>query len=415
MSELMMPQHANIMGNVFGGVILALVDRVAAVAAIRHAGKPCVTVSVDKVDFRSDPRGRAAHRLRARQLRRAHVDGGGREDHRRERAHGREAAHQLVLRHLRGARPTGVPTAVPPIIPETADEKRRFDRAAKRRATRVMDRDTMRGAGSEGGRGLRRRRGEVARLCRRLEGARGGKPHAVAPRGTSMGAVIAAAFASGASYDEVVIAARSLSRRDVAPLDPIALLKGAFAGSILKAQGPRRAIERLVPATRFEQLKSPLTITATDLDSGELLLFGTGGRSDLPLHDALYASCALPLYFPPLSLDGRRLGDGGLRACWGSSRRARSRPIWSSPSMSARVRRATPPAAHQCLRWSGPRRGDPRDDGGAGRAADRRLAEGRAAARSGATDRRAGSDVCGRLGRPLPAGGVRRDETGAGG
>jgi len=132
-----------------------------------------------------------------------------------------------------------------------------------------------------------------------------------------MGAVIAAAFASGASYDEVVIAARSLSRRDVAPLDPIALLKGAFAGSILKAQGPRRAIERLVPATRFEQLKSPLTITATDLDSGELLLFGTGGRSDLPLHDALYASCALPLYFPPLSLDGRRFGDGGLRAVLG--------------------------------------------------------------------------------------------------
>ena len=42
MSELMMPQHANIMGNVFGGVILSLVDRVAAVAAIRHASKPCV-------------------------------------------------------------------------------------------------------------------------------------------------------------------------------------------------------------------------------------------------------------------------------------------------------------------------------------------------------------------------------------
>ena len=51
-AELMMPQHANIMGNVFGGVILAMVDRVAAVAAIRHARKQCVTVSVDKVDFR---------------------------------------------------------------------------------------------------------------------------------------------------------------------------------------------------------------------------------------------------------------------------------------------------------------------------------------------------------------------------
>ena len=32
------------------------------------------------------------------------------------------------------------------------------------------------------------------------------------------------------------------------------------------------------------------------------------------LHDALYASCALPLYFPPLVINGRRLGDGGLRA-----------------------------------------------------------------------------------------------------
>src|SRR4051812_48450070 len=51
MSELMMPHMANNMGNVFGGVILALVDRVAAVAAIRHARQPCVTVSVDRVDF----------------------------------------------------------------------------------------------------------------------------------------------------------------------------------------------------------------------------------------------------------------------------------------------------------------------------------------------------------------------------
>ena len=52
LTELMMPHHANIMGNVFGGHILALVDRVAAVAAIRHSHRACVTVSVDKVDFR---------------------------------------------------------------------------------------------------------------------------------------------------------------------------------------------------------------------------------------------------------------------------------------------------------------------------------------------------------------------------
>lgn len=50
-SELMMPHMANNLGHVFGGVLLSLVDRVAAVAAIRHARQPCVTVSVDRVDF----------------------------------------------------------------------------------------------------------------------------------------------------------------------------------------------------------------------------------------------------------------------------------------------------------------------------------------------------------------------------
>lgn len=51
MSELMMPNMANNLGNVFGGVVLSLVDRVAAVAAIRHARQTCVTVSFDRVDF----------------------------------------------------------------------------------------------------------------------------------------------------------------------------------------------------------------------------------------------------------------------------------------------------------------------------------------------------------------------------
>ena len=150
--------------------------------------------------------------------------------------------------------------------------------------------------------------------------------------GTSMGAVIAAACASGATYDEIVIAARSLSQRDVARVDSLALLKGVFASHLLKPAGLRAAIARFVPATHFDQLRIPLTVTATDLDSGELVLFGPpagphplspsplrgeGGRSEgsvVGLHDALYASCALPLYFPPAVINGRRLADGGLRA-----------------------------------------------------------------------------------------------------
>ncbi len=51
-SELMMPNQVNNHGNVFGGVVLSMVDRAAGVAAMRHSGKPCVTVSIDRVDFK---------------------------------------------------------------------------------------------------------------------------------------------------------------------------------------------------------------------------------------------------------------------------------------------------------------------------------------------------------------------------
>lgn len=50
-SELMMPHQVNNLGHVFGGELLSMVDRAAAVSAMRHAGGPCVTVSIDRVDF----------------------------------------------------------------------------------------------------------------------------------------------------------------------------------------------------------------------------------------------------------------------------------------------------------------------------------------------------------------------------
>ena len=51
-SELMMPHQVNNLGHVFGGELLSMVDRAAAVAAMRHAGSPVVTVSIDRVDFK---------------------------------------------------------------------------------------------------------------------------------------------------------------------------------------------------------------------------------------------------------------------------------------------------------------------------------------------------------------------------
>jgi acyl-CoA hydrolase len=52
LTTLVMPDMQNILGDLFGGHLMALVDQAAAVAAIRHAGGPAVTASVDRVDFR---------------------------------------------------------------------------------------------------------------------------------------------------------------------------------------------------------------------------------------------------------------------------------------------------------------------------------------------------------------------------
>jgi len=139
-SELMMPQHANIMGNVFGGVILSMVDKVAAVAAIRHARGPCVTVSVDKVDFREPIKvgelvtafarvnyaGRTSMEVGVKVVAENVLTG--------ERRH----TNSCYLTYV-ALDDNGKPTAVPPVVPETEDEKRRFQRAAKRRTTRVME------------------------------------------------------------------------------------------------------------------------------------------------------------------------------------------------------------------------------------------------------------------------------------
>jgi uncharacterized protein (TIGR00369 family) len=51
LSALMGPQDTNNLGNVHGGVIMKMIDEAAALAAMRHAGRPVVTVVVDSVTF----------------------------------------------------------------------------------------------------------------------------------------------------------------------------------------------------------------------------------------------------------------------------------------------------------------------------------------------------------------------------
>lgn len=128
---------------------------------------------------------------------------------------------------------------------------------------------------------------------------------------TSMGAVMAAMAAAGVPYERALARVARLRRRDLAGLAP-SVLFGAFGGSVFRLDPLRRLISSIVPATRFDELETPLTVTTVDLDTGELVLLGEGGE-DVPLVDALVAGCALPIYFPPVSLLGRQLADGGLR------------------------------------------------------------------------------------------------------
>ena len=63
----------------------------------------------------------------------------------------------------------------------------------------------------------------------------------------------------------------------------------------------------------FRQLKSKLTLVATDLDSGESAPFGRPGWDHVPISQAVQASAALPGLFPPVEIDDRYFVDGALK------------------------------------------------------------------------------------------------------
>jgi acyl-CoA hydrolase len=140
-SEIMMPQHANILGHVFGGVILSMMDRTAAVAAIRHARGNCVTVSVDRVDFREP-----IH-VGDLVIMKASVNYAGRTS--MEIGVRVEAENMIdgVRRHTNSCYLTfvaidrnGRPVEVPQLLPETPAEERRYAAAMERRRRRLEER-----------------------------------------------------------------------------------------------------------------------------------------------------------------------------------------------------------------------------------------------------------------------------------
>ncbi len=149
--RLMVPTDANFAGNVFGGVILSELDRVAYATATRHCRRNCVTASIDRVDFLAPVHvgdvveweaeltyvGRTSMEVWIR------VTAEGLQV--RDRRPVGEAYVMMVAVDDRGH-----PTPVPPLDLVSAEERNRFEAGRARAESRVRDRRAVSAAGPSG-------------------------------------------------------------------------------------------------------------------------------------------------------------------------------------------------------------------------------------------------------------------------
>jgi NTE family protein len=120
--------------------------------------------------------------------------------------------------------------------------------------------------------------------------------------GTSVGSILGAAYASGAPLSRIISTCRNLRFRDIARwrVSRLGLASNHRLGNL---------IEQVFESRQFEDLRIPLAVVATDLSSGEPVVFTQGN-----LVDAIRASCAFPGLFQPVEIGTRCLADGGLVA-----------------------------------------------------------------------------------------------------
>lgn len=141
--------------------------------------------------------------------------------------------------------------------------------------------------------------------------------------GTSIGALVGACFAAGLGWDQLAPLAFALRRGDIARINRRALLiNGIRQESLLLAEPLRAYIRAVLPVRRWEDLRLPLQVNAVDLETGETVWFGVGADTSVSLEDALYASAALPVFYPPIETGGRTLVDGGVEFTLGLARAA---------------------------------------------------------------------------------------------
>jgi acyl-CoA hydrolase len=143
-TQLVLPNDTNQLGNLLGGTLMHWIDIVAAIAAQRHAGRVCVTASVDELAFHYPVRLGEVVTLEASVNRafRTSMEIGV-----RVTAHG--IASAPARRHANTAYLTfvsidedGRPVPVPPVLPATPEEVRRYEQALARRENRLARRRT---------------------------------------------------------------------------------------------------------------------------------------------------------------------------------------------------------------------------------------------------------------------------------
>jgi NTE family protein len=131
--------------------------------------------------------------------------------------------------------------------------------------------------------------------------------------GTSIGALVGAAYAAGRTIDEMVDRAVSFRRRDLFRINHMGMVMERMRSPAIYLEQPLRSvIESIVPDVTFDDLPRRLLVNTVDIARGTQMVWGLHGLRDVSVLDAVYASCALPGFFPPGTVSGRTCVDGGV-------------------------------------------------------------------------------------------------------
>jgi len=137
-SELVQPGDVNVYGSIFGGNLMAMVDKVAGVAAYRHSELNIVTISVDQLVFKSSAPSGTILSVKASVNRvfNTSMEVGVRVTGWRPGSKQEVLVCPAYLTFV-AVGPGGEPVAIQPVIPETQDQIRRYEQAGLRREARL--------------------------------------------------------------------------------------------------------------------------------------------------------------------------------------------------------------------------------------------------------------------------------------